>query len=431
MPQATPASCALTTHRKHAPSAIRQRMSSLMLGLLCTLACVEATAKEPAPRPQNNLAATRSHYAQLLAGPSPRLAELSLFARLMPKGGDLHHHFSGALYAETYLEWLGALNYCVYAITDLDDPKYPMTKFQIETDPARLPDTLRAHCKSASAVLADTAFYRDLLQAWSDKDYANHAHSQVAPDQHFFDTFDYFGPVSATFLRRGLQLLKARAQAENLGYLETMLKGGPATTEDTEFNRLVNGLTGTPTASPAPLAPEQVDAALNQAVELLVRNPANAIEQKVEAYVKAMQEAAVGLDDAGFRLRLQAYASRNSAPAKVFSSLYTSFAAAARSPLVVAVNIVGPENGVVAMRDYGLHMRMFAVLRKRFPDVRLALHAGELVPGMVPLKACAPTSTTPCTSPAPIASGTASTSPRKPTPSSCSARCASARWPLK
>jgi adenosine deaminase len=64
--------------------------------------------------------------------------------------------------------------------------------------------------------------------------------------------------------------------------------------------------------------------------------------------------------------------------------LYTSFAAAKRTPLVVGVNIVGPENGYVAMRDYALHMKMFAFLKKQFPDVNVALHAGELAMGMVP-----------------------------------------------
>jgi adenosine deaminase len=36
------------------------------------------------------------------------------------------------------------------------------------------------------------------------------------------------------------------------------------------------------------------------------------------------------------------------------------------------------------MRDYSLHMRLFAFLRQKFPKVRLSLHAGELALGMVP-----------------------------------------------
>jgi adenosine deaminase/adenosine deaminase CECR1 len=52
--------------------------------------------------------------------------------------------------------------------------------------------------------------------------------------------------------------------------------------------------------------------------------------------------------------------------------------------LIVGVNIVGPENGVVAMRDYNLHMQMFHLLKQRYPDVHLSMHAGELTLGMVP-----------------------------------------------
>lgn len=36
-----------------------------------------------------------------------------MFFTLMPKGGDLHHHYSGAIYAEQYLEWIDKQNYCV------------------------------------------------------------------------------------------------------------------------------------------------------------------------------------------------------------------------------------------------------------------------------------------------------------------------------
>src|SRR6218665_3643335 len=36
------------------------------------------------------------------------------------------------------------------------------------------------------------------------------------------------------------------------------------------------------------------------------------------------------------------------------------------------------------MRDYSLHIQMFKFMKARYPDVKLALHAGELALGMVP-----------------------------------------------
>ena len=221
-------------------------------------------------------------------------------------------------------------------------------------------------CLDADAVRQDNAFYRALLQRWSDKDYDNHSHEQLPPDQQFFDTFGYFWATAGHAVGDGLRALKARAQAENLGYLETMLDGGPAI-DKPELAALLNPLAA---GTPAP----QIDAALAQAYAILT----------TDAYLSSSQDATAGIDDDSFRLRLQAYVLRSNAPATVFGSLYTSFAAAQRSKLVVDVNILGPENGHVAMRDYSLHMRMFAFLKQRFPGVKLSLHAGELALGMVP-----------------------------------------------
>ena len=38
---------------------------------------------------------------------------LRAFLQRMPKGGDLHSHLSGAVYAESYLEWAASENFCV------------------------------------------------------------------------------------------------------------------------------------------------------------------------------------------------------------------------------------------------------------------------------------------------------------------------------
>jgi adenosine deaminase/adenosine deaminase CECR1 len=38
---------------------------------------------------------------------------LRAFVQRMPKGGDIHSHLSGAVYAEDYLRWAAADGYCV------------------------------------------------------------------------------------------------------------------------------------------------------------------------------------------------------------------------------------------------------------------------------------------------------------------------------
>jgi hypothetical protein len=345
---------------------------NICLTFMCLLALNGAQARnKPLPSLQTNLAATRHHYSHLIAGEVPRLAELTLFANLLPKGGDVHHHYSGAMYAETYLDWVEMQNACIYRVTDV---VLKIEKFRVALKPQELSADQRANCITIDAVRQDNGFYRELLQRWSDKDYDNHFHEQVAPDKQFFDTFGYFGAISDHDYHQGLLLLKARAKAENVSYLETMLKGAPTVDNpalDAAFGKL-NATSST----------QQIDDALADAYRILSSDADT--RAKLDAYVSSLEIAASGLEDDDFKLRFQAYVSRNNPPAKVFSSLYTAFAAAQRSKWVVGVNIVGPENGITAMRDYSLHMSMFSLLKRCFPGTKVSLHAGELALGMVP-----------------------------------------------
>ena len=48
------------------------------------------------------------------------------------------------------------------------------------------------------------------------------------------------------------------------------------------------------------------------------------------------------------------------------------------------MNMVQPEEGPLSLRDYTLQMRMVRYLSQQYPGVKIALHAGEFVPGLVP-----------------------------------------------
>jgi len=50
----------------------------------------------------------------------------------------------------------------------------------------------------------------------------------------------------------------------------------------------------------------------------------------------------------------------------------------------IGINFVQPEDGVIAMRDYTLQMKMLDYLHFVYPQVHISLHAGELAPGLVP-----------------------------------------------
>lgn len=327
---------------------------------LFILAAIAPTQTQAGAAPQN-ARLTSAYYTRLLAGPEPQIAELNVLMTLLPKGGDLHHHYSGAQYAETYLEWVDKQGFCI----DRDS-------LRIETTPPA--GDAGKNCVSAAALTADNGRYRALLQRWSDKDFDNHFHEQPAPDQQFFDTFGYFGPASGYAPAEGLRLLKARAKAENIQYLETMLQSAPAVPNPT--------LAAAIDALPPDANAAQVTAALTPYADFLASDAG--AQAAIDDYRSRLASYASGLDDADFTLRFQTYVARTSAPSKVFAGLYAAFAAAHANSLIVGVNIVAPENNTIAMRDYGLHMQMFRFLKQRFGDVNISTHAGELTLGMVP-----------------------------------------------
>lgn len=329
---------------------------------LCLLAIGTSHAKDI----NNNYTQTKQYYSQLISAPTPNTAELGLLMNMLPKGADLHHHYSGAIYAETYLEWVGRQKFCIY---NEDNTALNAQKFHINTAPSEASSKI---CLSADATRQNNAFYRELLQKWSDKDFSNHSHDQPAPDQNFFNTFFYFMPVASYAMHEGFQSLKERAQAENVQYLETMVDLAPSISNkelDEKMNQLVQN-------------PKDAEAIFARYADFMAQDATS--QQQISAYIKTMEDAAKGIDSSDFKLRVQAYVLRNLSPSLVFSQMYSAFAADKASDLIVAVNIVGPENEHVAMRDYDLHMQMFKFFKKRYPDSKLALHAGELALGMVP-----------------------------------------------
>ena len=313
-----------------------------------------------------NEAATARHLASLVAGAEPKTAELTMFFSQMPKGADLHHHYSGSIYAEQYVQWLDPLNYCVN-----------MNTYRIETkkevvDAERAKSALERTCLGTKEVLADDAMYRELLQRWSSKDFDNHGAIKPPPDRQFFQTFSYFGAVSNQNFAQGLQELKKRAIQENVGYIETMFKNTPSVVNpDFDSAMWQTGATDV-----------QLADAMRAWSAKLDQDPG--FKSNRDDFLKKLDAAASGIDDERFTMRYQVYVVRLLNPSLVFSSMLQAFRAAEQSPLVVGVNIVGQESAHVSMRDYALHMKMFQFLKTQYPKVKLALHAGELALGDVP-----------------------------------------------
>ena len=342
---------------------MHKTLSSVTIALALAAVAADGSAKGPAPT--GNEAATARHLAALVGRHDPQLAGLSMFFSQMPKGGDLHHHYSGALYAEQYVEFLDKQGFCVNKLSY----RIETSKAVIDAERA-LPPAQRT-CLSSGELVADDFTYRELLQRWSSKDFNNHGAVQPPPDRQFFQTFGYFGPVSNANFNEGLQTLKARAIAENVGYIETMFKLAPFTLHagfDAKAAQLGQDEAGLTELMRAQLA-------------LIEQDPA--FGRNIADYVAKIHAAAANIDDDHFTMRYQAYVLRLLAPSQVFSSMVAGFKAASQSDLIVGVNIVGQESAAVSMRDYTLHMKMFQFLKTQYPKVKVALHAGELALGDV------------------------------------------------
>ncbi len=321
-----------------------QNNFSRLLIALAVAAPSAAMAKEPVTASrQANEAATARHYATLIKGDDPKLAELTMFFTQMPKGGDLHHHYSGAIYVEQYLDFLDRQGLCVNK-----------QSYRIETDKnviaaERAKPAKERNCLSSVEVYADDFTWRELVQRWSNKDFDNHGALQPAPDRLFFQTFGYFGPVSNANFKEGLQELKKRAIAENVSYIETMFKMAPATA-NAEFDARAWQLAGDDAA---------LDIELQKALEAFERDPAFA--KSVADFVAKIDEASSGIDDERFTMRYQTYVLRLLNPSQVFSSMVAAFKSASH----------GRQGGGRQHRGPGKHHGLDARLRAAHEDVRL------------------------------------------------------------
>jgi len=314
-----------------------------------------------------NYKQTEKFYQNTIRENEVDLAKLNLFFTQMPKGGDLHHHYTGTIYAETYLDWIKAkgwfINPCtskIAKIKDKNNKNQPCSVLNIDE------------------LSKNNSAYRKLLTLWSDKDYGNHSHDQPAPDTNFFNTFGYFGSISNEYMDKGLAILKNRAIKENVSYIETMLTRVGAKSSNyfskPEINTLNNELHNAKNQQELNKIFDKITATLDKDKQFT---------DKIDSYVKMVNENHQGIDDEQFIMRYQTYVVRVLNPIQVFADLYASYLAVEKSPLVIGVNIVGPENNQIALDDYTLHMQMYNYLLNKYPNVNRALHAGELTLGMV------------------------------------------------
>jgi len=337
----------------------------ILIGILSGCSSIISKHADTSMNSADNFYITSKFYESMFDGGKPNVAKLNLFFTKMPKGGDIHHHYTGTVYAETYLDWVDKKDWRI------DKRTLRIVTVKESKNEARDLITVKQ-------LLADDALYRKLLTLWSDKDYRNHSHDQPPPDSNFFNTFSYFGAVSDEYMDVGLNIVKQRALKENVVYIETMLsrvgvKGADYFNSNNSktLNKLLRNAK----------SQQETNKLLDQITPTLVGD--KRFISSVNGFVTMVENNHRGIDDNNFVMRYQTYAVRVLDPIQVFADLLAGYLAAEKSSLIVGVNIVAPENNVIALADYTLHMRMFNYLLGKYPDVNRALHAGELTLGMV------------------------------------------------
>jgi len=316
-------------------------------GLLC---CLSASSQTPEQRTANYLESIRKSPPQL-----------EVFLREMPKGGDLHNHLSGAVYAESYLQYASDDKLCI------DRKTLAFTAAPCD----------EAHnTVAADSALSNPALYRLMLDALSMRDFRPYSQPGISEsgEDHFFATFSRFGLVSRAHTGQMLAEVASRAGRQNESYLELTVgfdrTSAPLATKvgwDDNFDQLRQKLEA---------------AGIQSAVDEIRKSLDHAEAEKDR--LLACEDAAHADPGCKVTIRYIYEVYRGTPKELVFAEILTGFAMVKADPRYVAVNPVMPEDGYISMHDYELHMKMFDYFHNLHPDVHLTEHAGELAAGLVP-----------------------------------------------
>ena len=323
--------------------------AQLLLVLVCIVLAIGAAAQSAEERTARHLASIRQNPSLLLP-----------FLREVPKGGDLHNHLGGAIYAESWIDYAAQDNLCVdrTASTLLPPP----------CDPSCAKYTSKP---AVSCAYGDHVLYNQLVDAWSMR---NWNRAEDSGHDHFFATFDKFHLASLNSLGSQLAEEASRAAADHLQYVELMHTAdemrsavlGAKLGWDDDFgkmrdNLLANGLKDVVTTTRTDL-----DRSVAKQQQIL-RCGTPLADPGCQVIVRYLYQVLRGLPRE-----------------MVFAQILLGFELAEADPRFVGLNLVMPEDWYVPMHDFDLHMKMLDYLHGVYPKVHITLHAGELAMGLVP-----------------------------------------------
>ena len=285
---------------------------------------------------------------------------LLAFLRQMPKGGDLHNHLAGAVYAESLIDYAAGNGMCVDRTTAfVIAPPCDSSCDRFTSKPA------------ASCAYGDQLLYNSLIDAWSMR---NWRPEEESGHDHFFATFDKFLPAMINRMGDAMAEAASRAAEDHLQYVELMhTADGTAAAQlgakagwDDDFGKLRQKLLDRGMAEVVSGTRKQLDLD-----EIRMKKVLRCGEKDEDA-------------GCGVNVRYLYQALRGLPKEQVFAQILLGFELAKADSRFVGVNLVMPEDWYTPMHDFELHMKMFDYLHGVYPQVHIALHAGELSMGLVP-----------------------------------------------
>ena len=296
-----------------------------MKKLLCALLLLASPAFA-----QTNEAKIAALVARLKANP----VALRILLIEMPKGGDLHNHLDGSVWAEDYLKWAATDNGCI-------DGKTRALSFGPCKD---------GQVAARGLIDRDPVFYQSTIDALSMRNFVpGLGTGEANGHDHTFVTFPRFGALVTPHLGDSLAVTRLQAAADHVQYMEQITDPAGA------FSPELLGAVKTYSAT-------DFEANLAQVAPLLPKLVAEARAEYDAAEAKMREQLGCGTAAAKpgctVTVRYVFFVLRTFQPAQVFAQ--------------------------VALRDFSLHMRMFQFFQKKYPQVKLSLHAGEVSLGLVP-----------------------------------------------
>jgi adenosine deaminase len=351
-------------------------LHSRCVAILCVAGALTfAAAKEPESKPSavspaSEGGAARAYQAALRQGPLAVQAFLADF----PKGADLHFHLGAGVYAETLIRVAAGDKVCI------DPARAEFARDEqgkTLKEPCAPPLVPASLLNGSSLTQEQQDLYDRVVDSFSMRNFVP-TPSYSGHDQ-FFATFDRFGGLDKSHTGEWLDEITRRADAENNQYLELM-----HTPAFGHAARTAHEIGWNPDL--AQMRQALLDHGLRDEIASDREEAKFAIESR-----NRIQHC--GTPQASSACRVQVrfiyQVLRAFSPEQVFAQTLLGFETVEQaieqgSDDWVGINFVQPEDYMVAMRDYTLHMKMIEYLHGLYPKVHITLHAGELAPGMVP-----------------------------------------------